>query len=270
MVEDISPRDSFVHVLRYWWVIALAMIIGGLIGWGIGRLATPVYEARAGYRVSLDEDAVLAELHKTSPQAELTYDVRAPYLAPVALVFFASEVRTAVQDQATAAGLDFPKDGFRTGQLSLDQQGDEWTIVVRHSDPVSAAKLANLWVSIANGRLIKDHGQAVMAASLKLQIDMLTQCFTNPNLTEANQCAGTSFTKVPEMQAYYQDLDRKYQDALSANEGISTLVSFEPGAVATPPAQPIYYRTGLLMVVGGLLGLIIAGVVVQRLDLKNS
>jgi hypothetical protein len=270
MDKEISPRESLERVLRYWWVIALAIMVGGMAGWVIGHYSSPVYEARAGYRVTLDEDAVLAELHKTKPDAELTYDIRAPYLAPVALVFYTPQVRAAVQEQAIAGGLDFPKDGFRTGDLFLDQHGNEWTAIVRHKDPDTAAQLANLWIKIADEQLHSAHEQAVLAASLKIKNDVLTKCFSNVGLAEANKCAGTSFASLDDMQISYKDLDRQYQDALTASDGISTMVNFQPGTQATPPARPVYYNTGLLMLIGSLIGLIIGGVIVQRLDLKTG
>jgi hypothetical protein len=270
MDKDISPRESLERVLRYWWVIALAMMVGGMAGWIIGHYSSPVYEARAGYRVTLDDDAVLRELHKTKPDAELTYDIRAPYLAPVALVFYSSKVRSAVQEQAVATGLDFPQDGFRTGQLSLDQRGADWVVVVRHNESDTAAQLANLWITIADKQLRTAHEQAVLAASLKLKIDVISKCFNNAGLSEGNQCAATSFASLDDMQAGYKDLDRQYQDALTDSDGISTMVNFQPGASATPPARPIYYNIGSLMLIGSLIGLIIGGVIVQRLELKTG
>jgi hypothetical protein len=268
MVEDISPRDSLEHALRYWWIIAVAMIIGGIIGWSIARFSAPVYEARAGYRVTLDEEAVLAEAQKTNPEAELTYELRAPYLTPVALVFYALEVRDAVEKQALADRLAFPEDGFRNGQLSLDQRRSDWTIIVRHNDSETAAKLANLWVSTANQFLQEARKQAVLAESIKIQLVLLSQCFPDSSLAEGNQCAGTSFSNSTELQVHYQELDHQYQNALSASEGISTLVSFEPGAVAQQPLLPVYYNTGLLLLAGSLLGLIFGGVIVQKLPIK--
>jgi hypothetical protein len=268
MVEDISPRDSLEHVLRFWWVIALAMIFGGLLGWGISRYTPPVYEARAEYRVTLDDDALLAELHMTKPDAELTYDIRAPYLSPVALAFYTPEVRSAVEGQARSQGLDYPVDGFKNGQLTLDQRRSNWTVIVRHNDSKTAAKLANLWITLADEYLQNAHEQAVLAESLKLQMSLISQCFLNASLAEGNQCAGTSFSDPTEMQAQYQNLDRQYQDAFSASEGVSMLVRFEPGAVADPPVRPVYYNTGWLMLAGCLLGLILGGITAQKLSLK--
>jgi hypothetical protein len=268
MVDDISPRDSLEHVLRFWWVIALAMVVGGVAGWGVSRLSAPVYEARAGYRVTLDEDALLVELHKTNPQAELTYEVRAPYLSPVGLAFYTPEVRSAVEEQARAQGLDFPKEGFRTGQLSLDQRRGDWTIVVRHADGQTAAKLANLWVAVADEYLQRAHAQAALAESLKLQMALVSTCFLDSSLADGNQCAGTAFADPAQMQAYYQGLDRQYQDAFSASQGIGTLVSFEPSEVADSPMRPVYYNISLLMLAGALLGLIVGGIIVHRLPLK--
>lgn len=268
MVEDISPRDSLEHALHYWWVIALSMVIGGLVGWGIARFSSPVYEARAGYRVTLDDDAVLAKAQKTNPAAELTYELRAPYLTPVALVFYAPEVRAAVEKQALADGLVFPEDGFRNGQLALDQRRSDWTIIVRHSNSESAAKLANLWVSTADGHLREARKQAALAETLKIQIALLSHCFLDSSLFDGNQCAGTSFTNLDEFTARFQELDRQYQDALSASEGISPLVNFEPGLEALVPSRPVYYNTGLLMLAGSLLGLIFGGVIVQKLPIR--
>lgn len=265
MVEDIAPREPLERALRYWWVIALAMIAGGLIGWSISRLSPPVYEARAGYRVTLDEDSLLAELHKTDPGAELTYDMKAPYLTPVALVFYTPEVRSAVEEKARSEGLDFPKDGFRTGQLYLDQHGTQWTIVVRHEDSDTAAKLANLWVATADEQLKRAQEQAILAVSFKAQLALLDNCLSKASLADVNRCAGTSFIDSAEMQAYHQDLASRMQDAFAASEGISTLVNIDRGQVAEPPARPLYYSAGLLMVAGSLLGLILGGVAVQRL-----
>lgn len=268
MVEDISPRDSFEHVLRYWWVIALAMILGGLLGWSISRFSPPVYEARAEYRVTLDDDTLLAELHETNPEAELTYDIRAPYLAPVALAFYSPAVRSAVEEQARSQGLDFPVEGFKNGQLILDQRRSDWTVIVRHNDRKTAARLANLWIALADEYLQNAHAQAALAESLKLQMSLISKCFLNTSLAGGNRCAGTSFSDPAEMQAQYQDLDRQYQDAFSASEGVSMLVRFEPGAAAIPPVRPVYYNTSWLMLAGCLLGLILGGITAQKLPLK--
>ena len=268
MVEDISPRDSLEHALHFWWVISLAMVIGGLIGGCISWFSPPVYEARASYHVSLDDAAVLAEARKITPDAELTFEMRAPYLTPVSLLFYTPEVRSAVEEQAQVAGFDFPQDGFRNGQFTLDNRRSDWMIVVRHQDGETAARLANLWVAIADEQLNKAHEQAVIAELLKLQMALVSQCFHDSSLAEGNQCAGTSFFHLDEMQTQYRELDRQYQEALSASQGVSTLVSFEPGVVAQAPARPVYYNTSWLMLIGSLLGLIVGSVVVQRLPVK--
>jgi hypothetical protein len=268
MIEDISPRDSLEHLLRYWWIVAVAMTLGGLLGWGIGQISPPVYEARAEYRVLLDDEALLAELHKTKPEAELTYVDRAPYLTPVSEVFFMPEIRMAVQERALAAGLDFPPDGFRNGQLTLDNRRSDWKVIVRHSNSETAAQLANLWVDVADGYLRNAREQSVLAASLKLHLNLLSKCFESSSLSDGNHCAGTSFSSPDEVERRYQEVDSLYQAAFSAGEGISPLVSFEPGEAAEAPLRPIYYNTGLLMLMGSLLGLIVGGVIVQKLPLK--
>jgi hypothetical protein len=152
--------------------------------------------------------------------------------------------------------------------LALDQRRSDWTIIVRHSDSETAAKLANLWVSTADEYLQEARKQAALAESIKIHLAVLSQCFLDSSLADGNQCAGTSFPNIAEFQAQYQELDRQYQNALSASEGISTLVSFEPGVVAQAPIRPVYYNTGLLMLAGSLLGLIVGGAIVQKLPIK--
>ena len=268
MVEDISPRDSLDHVLRYWWVIALVMIASGLIGWVIGQISTPVYEARAEYRVHLNDDALLDELQKTRSIDELSYVDRAPYLTPVSEAFFNQEVRQTVQEQALDAGLDFPLDGFKNGQFTLDNRRSDWLVIVRHRDSDTAARLANMWIAAADSLLKNAREHSVSAASLKLQLNLLTRCFENSSLSDGNRCAGTSFSSLDEMGMQYQELDRLYQVDFSKGDGISPLVSFEPGSAADAPARPVYYNTSLLMLVGSLVGLIVGGVTVQKLPLK--
>ena len=88
------------------------------------------------------------------------------------------------------------------------------------------------------------------------------------SLAEGNQCAGTSFSTWMKCRRNTGSLTASTRKLYPPVEGVSTLVSFEPGVVAQAPIRPVYYNTGWLMLIGSLLGLIVGGVVVQKLPVK--
>src|SRR5690606_11887945 len=49
-----SQHPYLVAVLRYWAVVAAVMVIGGLVGWGLSQLATPIYRANASLYFSIN------------------------------------------------------------------------------------------------------------------------------------------------------------------------------------------------------------------------
>jgi len=59
--RDFSPKKYFQKVVEKWWILFLAMLIGGLIGVGLSFLKTPRYEAEARISTSIDY-TVLPEL----------------------------------------------------------------------------------------------------------------------------------------------------------------------------------------------------------------
>jgi hypothetical protein len=267
-MNDFSPQDAFDRTLRFWWVVAITMVIGGLLGWSLSFLFPPVFEAIANYQVKLDEEALLAQMVSQKPDAELDYITREKYLSPVELMFYKKEIRDDLAEQAQIAGLNYSPDQFNVSDFNLDRRGWSWAVVVRNRDAETAAKLANLWLQVVDRRLSQLREQSVKAHALNISIRTLASCFDGRDLAEANRCAGTSYANSEEAATNLQALESQYASISGASEGISELVTFEVINLAQVPAHAVLYRTGMLALVGSLLGLIAGVFIIQRLLIK--
>jgi uncharacterized protein involved in exopolysaccharide biosynthesis len=268
-MNDISPLESFNIVLRRWWVLVAAMILGGLAGWALGFVFTPVYEASAQYQVRLDDQTLLAEARLKDPEAELDYITTEKYLGPIELTFYKQEVRDELAALAQQKGLDYSTSDFSPRTFNIDRRGPNWTLVVRHVDPQTAAALANLWMQVTDAHLNALRESALRVVSLDARIKLLKTCLAESSLEEVNQCSGEKFSSAEEAADALSAMENEYQQAVQQSQGITDLVNFAALSEAQPPSQPAMYRSGMLILVGSLLGLIVGAVLLQRTSTRK-
>jgi hypothetical protein len=267
-MNDITPLDSFNRILRYWWIVALSMILCGLFGWALSFLFQPVYEANAIYNVQLDEETVLKIAREENPEAELDFLTRNKYLAPVELIFYEPETRADLAEMAQAEGLDYAPSDFNVNDFNIDRRSWDWTIIVRSNNPQTAARLANLWMQVSDDRLQLLRQKSIKALGLEIQIKTLTACFDGRPLAEANQCAGTSLASIEEVANLLDSFDKQAQLLRRESLGINELTTLSPVSEAGIPGRPVLYGTGLLAFIGSLIGLIVGGMLIQRFPIK--
>jgi hypothetical protein len=256
-MNDLDPRTIFTRLLRFWWVLSLAMILGGMTGWVFSRIHPPVYEATAYYQVNLDEQGLIKRLG-LPPQTDLDFLTVNPYLTPVADQFYSPGIREQVIAALEGEDIHLAPADFNTRNFILDRRGLVWFITARDSDPDRAVKMADIWLRTIDGHLHELQAHAVHSRVLKLQYLLVERCFTDFSFTEANQCAGTSFSSLSELDAFLNGLVDQIAAEDASSRGIDPLLSFviERPAVAT--AAPLLYARSNLMVAGGLVGLLIA------------
>jgi uncharacterized protein involved in exopolysaccharide biosynthesis len=146
---------------------------------------------------------------------------------------------------------------IREPAFFLDRRGSVWFITVRDPDPEKAALLANLWLEIVDARLKDQLVHAESAEDLQTIHALVETCFTESNMAQANQCAGTTFSAPSDLEAYLQDLDGQIRTEQDASAGLIPVISLEITRQAEPSDAPILYRRGLLMASGSLLGLLL-------------
>ncbi len=258
-MNDISPLEIIQRILRYWWIPAAGLFLGGLIGWGFTRLHPPVYEATATYQVTIDEQLLLTEGEVTTDMLPLDFNHQNPFYSPAADVF-----------STAAANLAAGSQPVQLSDFSLDRRGTRWMAAVRSTDPVNAARLANQWVTDADAGIRQAQMHSAEARTLESQRDTLQKCFTNNDFTQANLCAGTSFTTPAEMESFSADLEQRLlveqKGALSIDPALQ--VSFVAPAAA--PVQPVLYSRAFVILAGSVIGLLAGLLVVPRLPARRA
>lgn len=263
-MNDLSPRTLFERILSTWWIIAALMILGGLAGWVFGRFRAPVYEATAAYEVSLDQQQIANRLSIPPSQLPLNAVAQDTYLIPVENSFTDPAVRNRLVADATAQGIKLKYTDINQTNFSIDLRGVLWLIRVRNTDPVVAARLANLWVAAANTALLEEQAHSNQAQALQVQRAAVQKCFSELDFAAANPCAGTSFSTPDVLQAYLNQLDQQINSEMLADHNIDPALTFVVAQPAEPPAQPVLNATGELILAGSLIGLL-AGIVIGQL-----
>ena len=260
-MNDLDSRTIFERLLRFWWVISLGMILGGLAGWVFSRFHQPIYEATAYYQVTMDEQALVKRLG-LDPQTEVDFLMVNPYLTLAADLFYSPDIRESVTTNLDAEGIHLSPADFNTRNFILDRRGSVWFVTARDSDPDRAVKMADLWLQTTDGHLREFQAHAVQLQVLKLQNSLVERCFTDFSFSEANLCAGTTFASLQEVNTFLGGLVDQIATEDVSSRGIDPLLSFVIDRPAVATASPMLYARSNLMVAGGLVGLLIAIVLV--------
>lgn len=269
-MNDLSPGEMLERTIRFWWVIAAAMILGGIAAWGFTLSHPPVYEATAVYNVSVDVEMLAGEQHLTPTQVPTDFNSLNVYLAPAADVFYQPEVRNRLVADASAQGIPLKYSDINAADFYQDRRGIRWLLSVRYTDPVKAAKLANLWVAATDAALHQAQAHAARVPILQAQDQSIQKCFTEMDFAQANQCAGTSFATPSELNAYLSGLDREIGTEKQASLDIDAALQFVLVHPADPPAQPVLYNKGLVLLAGCLIGLLLGILGVQRFPIPRK
>jgi uncharacterized protein involved in exopolysaccharide biosynthesis len=147
MRDVFDPVETFNNLIRDWWKIALAAIIGGLIGLSFSFFQPPVYQAEAIFYASLDF-------------TEINFDnLVGEFGGPVMFTQFDEDLALQVVERvllaerhnalAFAQTLDPDLDGltFRN-DMQIRRYLGRWYLRYRHEDPVVAQAIVNYWADI--------------------------------------------------------------------------------------------------------------------------
>ncbi|HEY5158440.1 MAG TPA: hypothetical protein VII93_10815 [Anaerolineales bacterium] len=261
---EISPREMLERTLRFWWILVVLAILGGVVGWVFSKFRPPVYEATAMFEVSLNEQQLVKDGLVTEDKLPLDFPSQNVYLTPAADMFYATDLRTLFIADAQSHGISLEEKDFSPESFNLDRRGFVWLISVRSTDPATAARLANMWLADANSSLLEAKAHTTQSLSLGLQRDSVQKCFLELDFTKASQCAGITFFNPADLDTYLKNMQQQIASEQQAGRGIYPALDFVITDPAQAPSSPILYSASLIILAGSLLGLL-AGVLVVSL-----
>jgi uncharacterized protein involved in exopolysaccharide biosynthesis len=138
--NEFSPHEQFSRVMRYWWVVLLATLVGGAFGYLFFHLHAPVYEATSTFFVTLDMNRF--------PTLGIRQDL-IQYNEDMALnttggALVSSDVLNEVLVQAQGQGIYLTAADL-LDNYTIERKHDVWELRYRSQDPQFAQSIVNIW-----------------------------------------------------------------------------------------------------------------------------
>jgi uncharacterized protein involved in exopolysaccharide biosynthesis len=141
--KEFSPYAYFTRVMNYWWLVAVATILGGVIGFIFYQVRPPIYEATATYIVTIDLDRFPI---KDTREDMLQYNEDMA-LNSTKAVLLSTEVRDSVIAQANEIGISLsPYDLLNN--YTIERKHDIWELRFRSQSASRAQAVVNIWSQV--------------------------------------------------------------------------------------------------------------------------
>jgi uncharacterized protein involved in exopolysaccharide biosynthesis len=244
--ESFSPRRYFEKIIHLWWVMFLAIAIGGAAGAGLSYLIPPRYEAQAKISTSIDY-TILPELEDYEEDRIIN---------EAGAVMLSDAVLLDVQERTKTEGVRIPFEDFST-RFSADRIDDLWALRVVGADQQEASSLANIWVDISFQHLTSAHAYALEASAIRSALAALEDCQQADDSTAPALCETTD---VDTLEKELDAMTAELEEALALSLGLNPASNYTINSYAVVPLSPSYRARGVMAFLGMLLGLM-AGLV---------
>lgn len=141
--DELSPYDYINRTLNLWWLVFLATLLGGALGFVFFHLHAPVYEATATYFVTID----LTRFPLQGVREDLIQYNEDMALGTTEGALLSPDVLKDLFDQVKADGLSLTTKDLRQN-YTIERKHDVWELRYRSRVPADAQKVVNTWAQI--------------------------------------------------------------------------------------------------------------------------
>jgi uncharacterized protein involved in exopolysaccharide biosynthesis len=176
--SEFVPVENLKRMLKFWWLVLLLSIAGGIFGFIIHRQKPPLYEAKVVFMASIDFNKL-----PPPPYTLTQYDEDITLvLVEVAIRQSLPTVSGYVLDNHLMTDPDLVHD-----QSSIERQNAYWELRFRYSDPVVAQNVTNYWAQQAFTLLQDWQKSGQMPAYLFFDLVQLATLPSRPVYFETNK-----------------------------------------------------------------------------------
>jgi uncharacterized protein involved in exopolysaccharide biosynthesis len=255
-LSDPIPLDFLQIALRRWWVIILAMCLGGLLGMGLHLLILPVYQAQSVISAGVD-------FVKTGRLTDVEEDYM---IKKVGDLIKSDIVIDQVITEANDRGIQITRQDFDNMHY-LQRSFNDWLLVVRSRDANQAASLSSLWADTAWSELSQATGHLVKLDEYQTYLDSQIRCRDLQLTTSVGSVCYLESAEHIDTQIN-ETLALMESERLAAN-GLVDGVVFNLTETASVPTEPQILGRGSLILAGTLLGGLLAGVYLFVWGMRN-
>jgi capsular polysaccharide biosynthesis protein len=246
MENDFVPAELIKIIARKWWILVLAMVLGGLMGMLITRAHKPVYQSQAVLTTVVDY-AYTGSLE----DFELDHLILA-----VGEVIDSTNVRETVVENVLSEAVEVSADEI-LDNLNPIRKGNSWLLTVRASDPVTAQRIAYLWANEALNSLIDRRETAKEAFLIQAAQFAMEDCLSRTVVVEPVS-SGCSSEEMDELRLFLNNSDQS-DAVLNYRESILlSNLSFEITKEPEVSISPVLFRQNINVLASALIGLVVS------------
>lgn len=140
---EFSPYEHFKRVMNLWWLVLLAILLGGVLGFIFYQLRPPIYEATATFFATVD----LNRFPLQEVRADLIQYNEDMALGTTEGALQSSDVRDKLLYQLKSLGIALsPADLLNNS--TIERKHDIWELRFRSQTPAQAQIVVNTWADI--------------------------------------------------------------------------------------------------------------------------
>lgn len=249
--ELIQVEDILTVALRGWWLLAVFILLGALLGIGLHQLQPTVYET--GFTILNSVDL--------TNSGELTQFEEDLGMEAVGQVMASPNLFERVTAEAVKEGI--PVDVRGVGAMaSIERRMGTWRARLRGSDPQHIEQIAAIWQKLAIADLAAAHQHALIADGLQRKQLSLEACLNQSTFSEPStgQCSPTTLRSL---QAQLRASSRLISEERIASRGLTSAIVIDMTPQSVYTAAPVFYKRGQMTAAGGAIGLIVGFWAVQ-------
>jgi hypothetical protein len=245
MKNSFIPLDIFTQATSSWWLVAVLMMIGGILGLFLHGFTPPIFEAHAKFSVTIDYT-------RTGYLSDIQEDQA---MRGIGSLIGSDLIMQRTVNAAHLAGVDISLDEFK--QKSTMERGDfNWLIRVRDKDAQKAADLVNQWADHADKELLEASQHALRAEELFNYLDSIENCLQRTTLGSEAKTPCT-FPNLPIILEEIKNTGEIAYQEKEASRGLMPALSIELVEKSQIPSSPVVFGRNAFILAGSFIGLIL-------------
>jgi hypothetical protein len=243
MENSYIPKDYYQKLIRNWFFLPFAMIIGGLIGLFLHYFIPPIFEAQAKFVVSIDYT-------RTGYLSDIQEDQA---MRGIGSLIDSDFVHQKTVDKVNSLGEKISLSEIKE-KSRLERGEFEWYIRIRDRKAENASKLVNLWAEQADQVLIDAIQHSLKAEGLFNYLDSIELCLQRISLglDSLPPCDAKNTNEIlKEMNSVgilaYQEKE--------ASRGLMPALTVELREKSVLPLQPVVFARNGFVFGGAIIGM---------------
>jgi hypothetical protein len=177
MPQEFSPKDEIQRMLQMWWVLAVCMILGGLVGFAIHRVEPPVYQAKATLYSFIDFQKI-TDVRLSEYDEDVTINT-------IQSVMLSNLVIGKVLEDAVSAGIPMDYTTFMD-HMSIYRSLTNYELFYRDRDPKVARTIVNIWAQTGLSTLKELQAAGAVPPYITVELQNLAEQPQSPSYSQTN------------------------------------------------------------------------------------